>query len=163
MQVEAMFRWVCICYLLPSCTWYISQTPPNDLNAHMAVGEKSGNRWNPGKWKHGLKPAVPWWFNFARTRMALLNKSSLKMYGSLLALRTTKRGSTFWRMSHVAMVNSSHESRRGAYLANTARPVIDVKAVATNMGPTQVPRLPLEAKSCALVSGLHHEPVPLGS
>ena len=21
-------------------------------------------KWNPGKWKHGLKPAVPWWFNF---------------------------------------------------------------------------------------------------
>ena len=20
--------------------------------------------WNPGKWKHGLKPAVPWWLNF---------------------------------------------------------------------------------------------------
>ena len=19
-------------------------------------------KWNPGKWKHGLKPAVPWWF-----------------------------------------------------------------------------------------------------
>ena len=21
-------------------------------------------KWNPGKWKHGPKPAVPWWFNF---------------------------------------------------------------------------------------------------
>ena len=21
-------------------------------------------KWNPGKWKHGLKPAVSWWFNF---------------------------------------------------------------------------------------------------
>ena len=21
-------------------------------------------KWNPGKWKHGLKPAVPWWFHF---------------------------------------------------------------------------------------------------
>ena len=21
-------------------------------------------KWNPGKWKHGLKSAVPWWFNF---------------------------------------------------------------------------------------------------
>ena len=21
-------------------------------------------KWNPGKWKHGLKAAVPWWFNF---------------------------------------------------------------------------------------------------
>ena len=21
-------------------------------------------KWNPGKWKHGLKPAVPWWCNF---------------------------------------------------------------------------------------------------
>ena len=22
------------------------------------------SKWNPGKWKHGLKPVVPWWFNF---------------------------------------------------------------------------------------------------
>ena len=21
-------------------------------------------KWNPGKWKHGLKPVVPWWFYF---------------------------------------------------------------------------------------------------
>ena len=21
-------------------------------------------KWNPGKWKHGLEPAVPWWFYF---------------------------------------------------------------------------------------------------
>ena len=21
-------------------------------------------KWNPGKWKHGLKPGLPWWFNF---------------------------------------------------------------------------------------------------
>ena len=21
-------------------------------------------KWNPGKWKHGLTPAVPWWFSF---------------------------------------------------------------------------------------------------
>ena len=21
-------------------------------------------KWNPGKWKHGLKRAVPWWLNF---------------------------------------------------------------------------------------------------
>ena len=21
-------------------------------------------KWNPGKWKHGLKPVVSWWFNF---------------------------------------------------------------------------------------------------
>ena len=21
-------------------------------------------KWNPGKWKHGQKPAVPWWFSF---------------------------------------------------------------------------------------------------
>ena len=21
-------------------------------------------KWNPGKWRHGPKPAVPWWFNF---------------------------------------------------------------------------------------------------
>ena len=21
-------------------------------------------KWNPGKWNQGLKPAVPWWFNF---------------------------------------------------------------------------------------------------
>ena len=21
-------------------------------------------KWNPVKWKHGPKPAVPWWFNF---------------------------------------------------------------------------------------------------
>ena len=36
-------------------------------------GEKSGQmamvkymylKWNPGKWNQGLKPAVPWWFNF---------------------------------------------------------------------------------------------------
>ena len=21
-------------------------------------------KWNPGTWKHGLEPVVPWWFNF---------------------------------------------------------------------------------------------------
>ena len=26
---------------------------------HLAVGQ-----WNSGKWQHGPKPAVPWWFNF---------------------------------------------------------------------------------------------------
>ena len=28
-------------------------------------GSKIGTpKWNPGKWKHGPKPAVPWWLNF---------------------------------------------------------------------------------------------------
>ena len=28
-------------------------------------------KWNPGKWKHGLKPAIPWWFHFDPTQMVL--------------------------------------------------------------------------------------------
>ena len=28
------------------------------------MGQESYPKWIPGKWKHGLKPAVPWWFNF---------------------------------------------------------------------------------------------------
>ena len=32
---------------------------------HLALGQKVYPKWNPGKWKHGLKPVVvPWWFNF---------------------------------------------------------------------------------------------------
>ena len=26
---------------------------------HVAVGQKEAPKWNPGRWKHGLKPAVP--------------------------------------------------------------------------------------------------------
>ena len=41
--------------------------PPNRRKSRlMAVGQKSGNpkMGCSGKWKHGLKPAVLWWFNF---------------------------------------------------------------------------------------------------
>ena len=36
------------------------------VESHMAAGQKSGNPKMvcPGKWKHGLKPAVPWLLNF---------------------------------------------------------------------------------------------------
>ena len=30
-------------------------------------GKSMYPNWNPGKWKHGLKPAVPWWFNLTHT------------------------------------------------------------------------------------------------
>ena len=30
----------------------------------MAVGQNRSPKWNPDKWKHGLKPEVPWWFKF---------------------------------------------------------------------------------------------------
>ena len=32
----------------PKCLWVKNRHP----------------KWNPGKWKQGLKPAVPWWFRF---------------------------------------------------------------------------------------------------
>ena len=37
---------------------------------NVAGGQKSGRpkMGRPGKWKHGLKPAVPWWFNFDPTK-----------------------------------------------------------------------------------------------
>ena len=28
------------------------------------VKNRATSKWNPGKWKHGVKPAVPWWFHF---------------------------------------------------------------------------------------------------
>ena len=28
-------------------------------SSHVAVGQQRYPKWNPGKWKHGLKPAVP--------------------------------------------------------------------------------------------------------
>ena len=31
---------------------------------HVAVSQKMYPKWNPGNWKRGPKPAVPWWFNF---------------------------------------------------------------------------------------------------
>ena len=37
---------------------------PADREGHLALGQKVYPKWNPGKWKHGLNPAVPWWFNF---------------------------------------------------------------------------------------------------
>ena len=36
-------------------------------NLHDIIWVRVKNRypkWNPGKWKHGPKPAVPWWLNF---------------------------------------------------------------------------------------------------
>ena len=31
---------------------------------HLAGVKNRYAKWNPGKWQHGPKPAVPWWFNF---------------------------------------------------------------------------------------------------
>ena len=32
-------------------------------------------KWDPGKWKHGRKPAVPWWFDFDPYRMVLASQN----------------------------------------------------------------------------------------
>ena len=34
------------------------------LSRHGCGSTKRYPKWIPGKWKHGLKPAVPWWFHF---------------------------------------------------------------------------------------------------
>ena len=33
-------------------------------HSNMAVRQKSVPKIEPRKWKHGLKPVIPWWFNF---------------------------------------------------------------------------------------------------
>ena len=34
------------------------------LWSDLAVGQKRYPKWNLGRWKHKLKPAVPWWLMF---------------------------------------------------------------------------------------------------
>ena len=42
-----------------------SRLVERDTKTHMAVGQKWGPKMGcPGKWKYGLRPAVPWWFYF---------------------------------------------------------------------------------------------------
>ena len=35
-----------------------------NTNKWLWVKNRVTPKWNPGEWKHGLKPAVPWWLNF---------------------------------------------------------------------------------------------------
>ena len=44
--------------------------PSNWITLQMAVGQNMYPKWNPGKWKHGPKPAVPWWLNFENCTLA---------------------------------------------------------------------------------------------
>ena len=44
-------------------------------------------KWNPGKWKHGLKSAVPWWFNFDPCPHVFVDKDP-----QLLGARTCLHG-----------------------------------------------------------------------
>ena len=53
-----------------NCSQAVVQQPmlvANNATSLLAMWLWVKNRypkWNPGKWKHGLEPAVPWWFIF---------------------------------------------------------------------------------------------------
>ena len=62
------FRWPTRKKSPPSC-WLLllrhkTQTDPSAGCRHVAVGQTYVLKMDPGKWTHGPKPAVPWWFNF---------------------------------------------------------------------------------------------------